>query len=138
MAAMKPYSRAVALTTTTTTNLLNPGTTTGGVGSSGAPNASLEIIITHLRLQNTTNAAVRCVTWKGATGANASGTEFYFAGTATGGAIDASVGTSVPANSYVDAYPGAPGNIFVPADFLVGGASATGVTLLIEGFIGIA
>lgn len=138
MAAMKPYSRLVALSTSTVVNLMNPGTTTGGVGSSGTPNGNLEIIITHLRIANTTNAAKFAALWKGATGANAAATEFYYAGTATAGALDANSGVSIPANSGIDFYPGAPGNIFVPADFLVGGASATGLTLLIEGFIGIA
>jgi hypothetical protein len=139
MPSLKGYARApVALTATTTTNLINPGTTTGGTGTTAAPNDKLLVIITHIRVANTTNATKSFALWKGATGANTAGTEFYAAGTATAGALDANTGVSVPANSFVDFYPGAPGNLFTTSDFLVGGASATGLTLTAEGYIGVA
>ena len=135
---MKPYSRVVALSTTTTTNLINPGTTTGGVGTTASPNANLLVVLTHIRITNYTNSSKLVALWKGATGANAAGTEFEFAGIATAGALDANTGATVPANSYIDAYLGGPGSIFTTADFLVGGASATGCTLIAEGYIGVA
>lgn len=138
MPAMKGYSRVVALSTTTTTNLINPGTTTGGVGTTAAPNANLLVLLTHIRIVNTTNAAKFVALWKGATGGNAVGTEFEFGGTATAGALDANTGATVPANSYIDAYPGGPGQIFTTSDFLVGGASAAGCTFIAEGYIGVA
>ncbi len=135
MAANKPFNLNVALTTTTTTNILNPGTTTGGTGM-GSLNGNLYFIVTHIRLVNKTNAAAFCALWKGATGANTAGTEFAFAGAATAGALNANTGVSVPANSYVDWYGRVP---FYTADFLVGGcATATAVTLNLEGEIGVA
>jgi hypothetical protein len=126
----------VALTTTTTTNILNPGTTTGGVASTAAPNDKLQITLTHVRVVNKTGTAAFFALWKGATGANAAGTEVIAGGAATAGALNASTGVSVPANSYVDWY----GNlIFTTSDFLVGGAgTATALTLEGEGEIGVA
>jgi hypothetical protein len=62
----------VALTTTLTTNLLNPPAASGGVnaGSSGQ-----YIILKHLRITNKTGSAATFSLWLGATGANAAGTE---------------------------------------------------------------
>ena len=63
----------LALTTTLTTNIHNPGTTTGGVNGGGSGN--LYTVIKHIRLVNKTAGAVTVSFWKGATGANAAGTE---------------------------------------------------------------
>lgn len=114
----------VALSNTLTTNILNPGTTTGGTASTSAPYDKLRIIIRHIRIVNKTAGAVTFSLYIGATGANAAGTEFM--GTAT----------SVPANSYVDWYGAVP---LDTTDFLVGGASAaTSLTIQGEGEIGVA
>lgn len=114
----------VTLSATLTTNILNPGTTTGGVAGSGSPYGNLRIILTHVRIINKTSSAATFSLYIGATGANAAGTEFI--GTAL----------SVPANSAYDWYGRMPLDV---ADFLVGGASA-GTTLVLqaEGEIGIA
>lgn|SRR5574338_92874 len=116
----KPFRLGpVALTTTLTTNILNPPTTTGGVGA-GTPNTY--IILTHLRIVNKTGSAATASLWLGATGANAAGTEILSA-------------KSVPAN---DEYNWYGRRIIKVADFLVGGAdTATALTLEAEGEIGI-
>jgi hypothetical protein len=107
----------VALSATLTTNILNPGTTTGGVASTSAPYDKLRIILTHIRVANKTGSAATVSLWIGATGGNAAGTEFAFQG------------YSVAANSYVDWYGRMP---LDTVDFLVGGAG-TGTALAIEG-----
>ena len=110
----------VALSNTLTTNILNPGTVTGGVGV-GTPNTF--IILTHIRIVNKTAGAVTFSLWLGATGGNAAGTEFI--GTAI----------SIAANDAFDWY----GRVLLKTtDFLVGGASAaTSLTIQAEGEIGI-
>lgn len=124
----------VALTTTTTTNVLNPPTVTGGVGVAGT-NTNTYIIIRHIRVANKTNVAASFALWLGATGANVAGSEVIAAGAASAGALTAGTGVSVPANSYFDFY----GQLRMdPADFLVGGAgTATALTIEAEGEIGI-
>ena len=114
----------VALTTTLTTNILNPQTLTGGVSAGGTSNTATYLILRHIRISNKTGSAATFSLWIGATGANAAGTEFI--GTAQ----------SVAANSYVDWY----GMVRLDtAGFLVGGAgTATALTLSGEGEIGIA
>jgi len=114
----------VALTTTLTTNILNPQTLTGGVSAGGTSNTATYLILRHIRVSNKTGSAATFSLWIGATGANAAGTEFI--GTAQ----------SVAANSYVDWY----GMVRLDtADFLVGGAgTTTALTLSGEGEIGIA
>lgn len=110
----------VALTATLTTNILNPPTTTGGVGS-GTPNTYL--LIKHIRIVNKTAGSVTYSLWLGATGANAAGTEVI------------GQGKAVAANSVDDWY----GSLLIKAaDFLVGGASAlTSLTIEGEGEIGV-
>lgn len=113
----------VALSNTLTTNILNPGTTTGGVASTSAPFDKLYIILTHVRIVNKTGSAATFTLYLGATGANAAGTEFI--GTAL----------SVAANQAYDWF----GRVRLStADFLVGGASAaTTLTIQGEGEIGV-
>ena len=123
----------VAITTVTTTNVLNPGTTTGGVGMP-ATSTNMYFIVRHIRIVNRTATAIRHAFWLGATGANAVGTEVIAGGTATAGALDASVGVTVAAGSFVDWY----GLLTLDvADFLVGGASAAGLTFEAEGELGV-
>lgn len=112
----------VALSNTLTTNIVNPPTLTGGTGLAGTNTASY-LILRHIRIVNKTAGAVTFSLYIGATATNAAGTEFL------------GLGTSVPANSYVDWY----GQLRLDtADFLVGGASAaTSLTFQAEGEIGV-
>lgn len=110
----------VALTTTLTTNILNPAA--AGSGTGYTPTASY-IIITHLRVVNKTANSATFSLWIGATGANAAGTEWYNA-------------ITVPANSDFDRYMR---TRLDAADFLVGGAgTATALTLELDGEVGLA
>jgi len=114
----------LALTTTLTTNILNPGTTTGGVNSTASPYNNLRVTLRHVRIVNKTASAATFTLYLGATGANAAGTEVI--GTAT----------SVAANSAFDWFGQLPLDV---ADFLVGGAgTATALTIQGEGEIGVA
>lgn len=112
----------VALSNTLTTNIVNPPTLTGGTGLAGTNTASY-LILRHIRIVNKTAGAVTFSLYIGGTGGNVAGTEFL------------GLGTSVPANSYVDWY----GQLRLDtADFLVGGASAaTSLTFQAEGEIGV-
>lgn len=111
----------VALTTTLTTNLLNPAAATGGVngGSSGQ-----YIRLRHIRIVNKTGTAAAFSLWLGATGGNAAGTEVI------------GQGYSVAANSAFDWY----GDLRIDvADFLVGGSgTATALTIEGEGIVAVA
>lgn len=111
----------VALTTTLTTNLLNPPAANAGVnaGSSGQ-----YIILKHVRITNKTGSAATFSMWLGATGANVAGTEII------------GTGQTVAANSSVDWYGLLRLDI---ADFLVGGSgTASALTISGEGEIGVA
>lgn len=104
----------VALTTTLTTNVLNPATAAGGVN---AGSSSQYIILRHVRIVNKTASAATFSLYLGATGANAAGTEVI------------GTGYSVAANSAFDWY----GSLRLDAaDFLVGGAGTT-LALVIQG-----
>jgi hypothetical protein len=111
----------IALTVTTTTNLLNPPTATGGVNAGSSPQY---ITLKHIRVVNKTASAATFSLWLGATGANAAGTEVI------------GTGLSVAGNSAYDWY----GMLRIDAtDFLVGGAgTATALTIQAEGEIGVA
>jgi hypothetical protein len=107
----------VAMSATLTTNILNPGTTTGGVNCTGSPFGNLKVLLTHIKIVNKTSSPVTASLWLGATGANTAGTEWW---------VNA---TPVPANGAIDWW----GEFIIyPADFLVGGAGA-GTSLTIEG-----
>lgn len=112
----------VALTNTLTTNILNSNVTSLA-GPVGYTMKQPYIVIRHLRVVNKTAGAVTFSLWKGATGANAAGTEVV------------GIGQSVAANSSYDWY----GTMrFDAADFLVGGASAaTSLSIQGEGEIGL-
>lgn len=111
----------VALSATLTTNILNPNVTSLS-GPVGLTLTQPYFLLRHIRIVNKTSGAVTFSLYIGATGANTAGTEF-------GG-----LGTSIPANSYVDWY----GQLRLDAaDFLVGGASAgTSLTFEAEGEVG--
>lgn len=122
MAANKVFNAGpIALTTTLTTNILNPPAASGGVngGSSGQ-----YIILKHIRIVNKTSSAATFSLWRGATGANSAGTEVI------------GTGKSVPAN---DAYDWFGLMRLDTTDFLVGGSNtATALTIQMEGEIGVA
>lgn len=112
----------IALTATLATDLLNPGSTSGGVNDGSF---NLYIVLKHIRIVNVTGAPVAYSLFLGASGANAPGTEVL------------GRSTPVPANGAVDFY--SPGLRLDVGDFLVGGAAA-GASLVImgEGEIGVA
>lgn len=111
----------VAMSSTLTTNILNPPAASGGVGAGTSSNY---IVLRHIRIVNKTAGAVTFSLWLGATGGNVAGTEVI------GQAL------SVAANSAYDWY----GLMRLDAaDFLVGGASAaTSLSIEGEGEIGVA
>jgi hypothetical protein len=113
----------VALTTTLTTNIINPAVTSIA-GPVGFTMTQPYVLIKHIRIVNKTASAATFSLYIGATGANTAGTEFM------------GIAQSVPANSFVDWY----GQVRLDStDFLVGGAgTATALTLQAEGEIGIA
>jgi len=124
----------VALTTTTTTNIFNPPTLTGGTGVHGT-STNTYFVLRHLRVVNKTNVACNFALWLGATGANAAGTESIAGGAASAGALTTNTGVTVAANSVFDWYGALPIEV---ADFLVGGAqTATALTIEGEGELGI-
>ena len=113
----------ILLTTTLTTNLLNPGTSSGGVNS-GTPNH--RILLNHIRVVNVHASATGKVSlWLGATAANTLGTEVGWRN------------FPIPAGTIADWYPD---NLLLDiTDFLVGGAdTASCLTIEGEGEIGIA
>lgn len=112
----------VALTTSLTTNILNPNVTSLA-GPVGFTLAQPYLVLKHVRVVNKTASAATVSLWIGATGANAAGTEFAWQA------------TSVPANSYVELFCDVR---LDAADFLVGGAgTTTALTFEAEGEIGI-
>jgi hypothetical protein len=112
----------VALSNTLTTNILNPGTTTGGTGMPST-STNCYFVLRHIRIVNKTAGPVTATFYIGATGGNVAGTEFL--GTAL----------SIAANSALDWYGALTLDV---ADFLVGGASAlTSLVFEAEGEIGI-
>jgi|SRR5271166_4703238 len=121
MAANRSFRIGPTAITGSASNMLNPGTCTGGTG---APTSNLYILVKHLHLLNTSSSAITVKLFIGATGGSAAGTEF----------IGSSI--TVPANSIFDYYAASPGLRLDNADFLTAIASTTGVTLHGEGEIG--
>ncbi len=115
----------VALTTTMTTNIVNPAITSLA-GPVGYTQTQPYVILRHIRIVNKTGLTASFSLWLGATAGNVAGTE------AIGTAL------SVAGNSAYDWY-GSPGLRLDAVDFLVGGASAaTALTFEAEGEIGLA
>lgn len=103
----------VALTTTLTTNIINPAA--AGAGAIGYTATASYIILRRMHIANKTAAAATFSLWIGATGGNAAGTEWFNV-------------FSVAANSVYDWG----GQLRLDAaDFLVGG-SATTLALVFE------
>jgi hypothetical protein len=113
----------IALTTTLTTNLLNCAISSLS-GPVGMIASQLFLLITKATVINKTGAAQTCSFWKGATGANAAGSEVW------------AQGLSVPANGQLVVHYGE--MRMDSADFLVGGANAnTALTLELEAEVGV-
>lgn len=112
----------VALTTTLTTNILNPNITSLA-GPVGFTMTQPYLILRHIRIVNKTASAATFSLWLGATGGNAAGTEVI------------GQGVSVAANSFVDWY----GILRIEStQFLVGGAgTTTALSIQGEGEIGV-
>ncbi|HEY6022261.1 MAG TPA: hypothetical protein VIY48_21105 [Candidatus Paceibacterota bacterium] len=112
----------VALTNTLTTNILNCNITSLS-GPVGMTMTQPYLIITRIAVVNKTTSTATFSLWKGATGANAAGTEVV--GQATPVAANSSF--VLNCRMRMDA-----------ADFLVGGAgTATALTIQIEAEIGV-
>jgi hypothetical protein len=113
----------VALTNTLTTNIWNPPTLTGGVGS-GTTNVNTYYIIKHIRIVNTTSSAATYTLAVGTTGVTPSVSNAFMG-----------FAKSVPANQSEDWY----GILTLDvADFLVGGSgTASALTIEAEAEIGI-
>lgn len=115
----------IGLTTTLTTNIFNPGTTTGGVNCTASPNDKLYVVVPHIMISNNTAGNLTVTLYKGATGANAAGTELM-------------KGVSIAANAVQHYYPGWR---FNTVDFLVGGAGSgltNDLTIEMDAEIGVA
>lgn len=112
----------VALSSTLSTNILNPNVTSLA-GPVGFTLTQPYLLITHMRVVNKTGSPVTVSLWIGASAGNVAGTEFAWQV------------TPIPANSYLDWY----GRLRLDAaDFLVGGAgTATAASIEGEGEIGI-
>ena len=106
----------VAMSATMTTNIVAPAA--AGASAVGYTATASYILINHIRITNKTGSAATFRLFKGATGANAAGTELAF-------------DQSVPANSSVDLYFPTGLRLEGTNGFLVGGASA-GTTLTFE------
>lgn len=105
-----PYNLLVALTTTYTTNIITP---TSGI----------YILVKHIRVINKTAVAATFRLFKGASAANAAGSEFV------------GYDKSVPANDSIDWY----GQMKLSSsEYLVGGAgTTTALTLEVDGERGV-
>lgn len=122
----------VALTTTTTTNILN-ATVTSLAGPVGFTMTQPYLILRHIRITNKAAASAQAALWLGATGANTAGTETAFPGVASAGALTR--GVVIPAQSYLDWTGILRMDV---ADFLVGGTdTATTLTFQAEAEIGL-
>lgn len=114
----------IGLTTTLTTNLFNPGTTTGGTNCTASPNNLLYAVFNHVRIANVSSSAQTVTLYRGLTGGAAAGTELM-------------KGVSVPANSVLDYYPNWR---FNTVDFLtggIGGGSTNDFTISLDGELGV-
>ena len=112
----------VALTTTLTTNILNPNVTSLA-GVTGFTMTQPYLLLRRISIVNKTAGAVTCSFWLGASGGNVAGTEVI----GTGLSVGPNSIIVVPTLLRLDA-----------ADFLVGGASAnTSLTFEAEGEIGL-
>lgn len=113
------------LTNTYTTNIFQPGTTTGGVNCTSAPYDKLVVVLYQINILNKTSGAVTFRLFVSTTGDNTGGKELAYD-------ISVAANTIYPMN-FSD------GLRMDNADFLVGGASAsTSLVITGTGEIGVA
>ena len=124
MSSNKPFRFGPVAMANAAADILNPGTTTGGVNCTAAPNDKLFVKLTHISIVNKTAGAITFSLYLGATGGSAAGTEVI--GTAK----------SVAANDTFNWY----GSLVIDTTkFLSGLASAaTSLTIQGDGEIGVA
>jgi hypothetical protein len=110
----------VELTVAMTTNLLSPPEATGGVNAGASP---MYVLLRRLTVINTNSGTKTFSLWLGGTGTNAT--------------ADVVIASGQPVAGH-NAYPWA-GELRIDAgEFLVGGASATGLVIQGDGEIGVA
>lgn len=120
MAANKILSIPPVVVPTSVGNILNCAITSVS-GPVGFTPTQPYLIVKHIRVNNSTGAAISCTLYKGATGASAAGTQFGFNA------------ASIPANGSLDFYTQ---QAFESTDFLTGIAGATGLNVDIAAEIG--
>lgn len=111
----------VAMSTTLTTNILNPPVqAAAGVGIAAQ---NINAVVRHIRIVNKTAGAVTFSLWLGASAGNVAGTEVI------------GQGKSIAANDFFEWF----GTLrFEPADFLVGGTNtATALSIQGEGVLAV-
>ena len=113
----RPFRFGPLALTNSAADLLNPGTTTGGVNSSGSPYGNLRILLYHIRVVDKSGSGGTVSLYIGGTGGSAAGTEFAW------------TAASVAPAGFLDWT----GRVVLDvADFLTGKANAN-TTLTIEG-----
>lgn len=120
----KPFRLGPLALTNAAANIVNPGTTTGGVNATAAPYDKTYIILTHITVVDKGGAGGTVSLYIGATGASAAGTEFIWKS------------ATVPTNGKLEWV----GRVRLDTgDFLTGLANAnTTLTIQAEGEVGIA
>jgi hypothetical protein len=114
------------------TNILNPGTLTGGVLNGGAWSSgnyiNTYVLLTHIRIVNKTTGSVNASLFIGGTGGSSAGTEFAFS--------SSPVPAQTSGTNWLDWY----GRVRLDVgDYLTGLASASSsLTIEAEGEVGIA
>lgn len=140
MAANKVIIFPTIALTATIANLYSPGTHAGSIPATVVTfSPSIYFIFRHIRIVNTTTTAIFAALWKQITiGASpATGKELIWGATATGLALDANRGVSVAGASFVEWFGMLRVDNLETDKFIVGGASAVGLTIQGEGEIGV-
>jgi hypothetical protein len=133
MAANKIVLLPTIVVPTSIGNLYSPGTTTGGTNNPSTI-ANLAYIIRKIRVVNTTAAQIFIALWKQVTigSTPVAGKEIIWGGTATLLVLDAGKGVAVPANGFLESTDILRLDASETDKFLVGGASASGLTISAE------
>jgi len=128
----------ITLTTATNRNLFGPPTVVASIALSVPPTSTGGyIIIRHIRVVNTTAGALSFILFNGASGVQTAGKEIIAGGVATANAYT-SGGISVAANSFFEWFGMIRLDSAATDQYIVGGASAVGLTIQAEGEMGIA
>lgn len=125
MASNKTINIQPAVIASAAANILNFAITSLS-GPVGFTATQPYVVLNHVRIVNTTTAAISVSLWKGGTGAHAAGTEWMLSAY--------TIASNGSGANFVDIYPIRAR--FDSTDFLVGSASATGLTLVAAGEIG--